>query len=107
MNGPCRECGGYCARPAVTLFGEPCPHEECAKAHVFLNELTSTFGSEEDASIVLLIGTSGMVNTIFEYIGQAQSANKYIVLIDPHPSPKMLPYVNAVVREKADFVFSS
>lgn len=106
LHQPCPFCGGTCARPDVTLFGDRCPEEQCNKAWSFVNEFTSVYGSEADDSMMLIIGTSGMVNTIFGYIGQVQCADKYIVLIDPHPSPKMIQFVNVVVQEPAGVVFS-
>lgn len=93
---------GYYPRPDVTFFGESCPFDEGRKASSFIEQLSI---EENDQEIVVIIGTSGMINTIGYYLGWCESLKKTIVLIDPNPTGIMIKYADFVVRARAAEVF--
>lgn len=90
-------------RPDVTLFGERLPEDEFNKGCQFVNEMSGGFGNE---SVVVVIGTSGQVGTIFSFLNRCQGKNKKIILIDPNPTEVMLMFANAVIRDTAQHIFS-
>lgn len=99
----CENCDNGTPRPAVTFFNECCPYDEIEKAGKFIVELDVN----NEKSIVLLIGTSGMINTIDFFLNELYHGNRTIILIDPNPTEKMLKKCNFYLKETADNAFKN
>lgn len=71
----CDSCTGT-LRPGVVWFGEVLPHEEFASARAITRQ----------SQIVIVVGTSGVVEPAASLVRGAQQAGAYIVVVDPHES---------------------
>lgn len=97
----CRECGSP-PRPDVTLFGEMPPQTAHNQGVRFINELEDC---EKKDVIVLMIGMSGQVDTVFNYLWRCKEICNVFVLIDPKPTNRMLEFATHVIQDTAEHVF--
>jgi NAD-dependent deacetylase len=77
MPPRCRTCGGGLLKPTVVLFGEPMPVEAVTAA----TELA------EQADVMLVVGTSGVVYPAAEIPLVAARAGARMIVINAEPTP--------------------
>jgi NAD-dependent deacetylase len=72
----CPDCGGV-IRPAVVWFGESLPEEHWQRA----------FRACSEADLLLVVGTSGVVQPASTLVKLASRSGAYVVNVNPEPTP--------------------
>lgn len=85
----CSACGGL-ARPAVVWFGESLPS----------GALQAAYESSQSAAVVLVVGTSAVVQPAAGLIAVAAQAGATVIEVNPDPSG-MAQYAHHALRDKA------